>query len=401
MKPFVRPGRVWLQVASAAAALLLCGCGITTTTSSEQSPQKNDLRIENLTAHSITDSSAVLSWTTTEPTIGHVLYSADQALQTAQSRISQLSYEHEVTLSDLLPATRYYYSVTAVTTLGDTISAAGPPFTTLEDQDTHDTTPPVISDVTIAGITSSSACIQWKTDDPCRCLIYYGKTISYGQTATEHADDPSRYTRSHALTLTGLDEQSTYHFVISATNKASLSAISNDSTFITVKAPEISFCADTICADPNTGEFQLPVCIDGALDLMGAELHIRYNPTEMEMTGFEEGSFYTDNSGHLMMSPEDRPLSQGGFLKQIVVDATWEIQYDPTNTYPIGTEADGSGVICTIHARLKPTIREIQVAYIMDDDPTDQFVPEDASKLKDYNNLPITFTSKGCVVTRP
>lgn len=91
-----------------------------------------------------------------------------------------------------------------------------------------DTTPPVISGV---GVTEAdtSAAIQWTTDDPSDSFVEYGATAGYGQTVPVQAD----LVTAHAVTLTGLTANTTYHARVTSKNAAGLSASSADTVFTT------------------------------------------------------------------------------------------------------------------------------------------------------------------------
>ena len=100
-----------------------------------------------------------------------------------------------------------------------------------------DTTPPVISNIDAGDITSSSATITWTTDEPATSVVYYGTTTGYGQT-----ESVSGYTTSHSVELTGLSDDTLYHFKVESTDASSNTAQSGDNNFTTLEqgtTPEI------------------------------------------------------------------------------------------------------------------------------------------------------------------
>jgi hypothetical protein len=102
---------------------------------------------------------------------------------------------------------------------------------------TPDTTPPVISNIDAGDITSSSATITWTTDEPATSVVYYGTTTSYGQT-----ESVSGYTTNHSVELTGLSDDTLYHFKVESTDASSNTAQSGDNNFTTLEqgtTPEI------------------------------------------------------------------------------------------------------------------------------------------------------------------
>ena len=89
-----------------------------------------------------------------------------------------------------------------------------------------------ISDITVS-VTGNQASIQWKTEVPADSLVDYGVTKSYGTVATEATLKPE-----HALTLTGLQFQTTYHFRVKSRGEAGVEAQSGNVTFGTLAEGE-------------------------------------------------------------------------------------------------------------------------------------------------------------------
>ena len=72
-----------------------------------------------------------------------------------------------------------------------------------------DTTPPIISDLAVYGITESSATITWTTDEASDNTVNYGTTTALGSTASS-----AEMITSHSITLTGLSAETTYYFEV-------------------------------------------------------------------------------------------------------------------------------------------------------------------------------------------
>src|SRR6185295_6751674 len=62
-----------------------------------------------------------------------------------------------------------------------------------------DSTPPVITNIAVSGVTTTSATITWTTDEPSTSQVAYGATSAYGSLAPASAD-PSLVV-SHSQTL--------------------------------------------------------------------------------------------------------------------------------------------------------------------------------------------------------
>ena len=91
-----------------------------------------------------------------------------------------------------------------------------------------DNTPPVISDVQTGNISSQFATITWKADEPSSSKAEYGESSSYGQEATE-----SSLVTSHAISLSGLQPETAYHFKVISTDSSGNTSESGDFTFTT------------------------------------------------------------------------------------------------------------------------------------------------------------------------
>ncbi len=96
------------------------------------------------------------------------------------------------------------------------------------------TNPPVISNVQSSNVTGSSATITWTTDASSDSQVQYGLTTSYGQSSTL---DTSAVTQ-HSVTLTGLQQSTTYHFRVRSAN-AYGTTYSSDYTFTTTDGSSV------------------------------------------------------------------------------------------------------------------------------------------------------------------
>ena len=120
--------------------------------------------------------------------------------------------------------------------------AGGPP----------DTTPPVISNVTSSGITTSGATITWTTDELSNSVVDYGLTTSYGSTSSN-----ASMVTSHSVALSGLSASTLYHYHVKSTDASNNTATSGDFTFTTSAPPTStlveSFADGNFTANPAWG----------------------------------------------------------------------------------------------------------------------------------------------------
>ncbi|MDI6603230.1 MAG: fibronectin type III domain-containing protein, partial [Patescibacteria group bacterium] len=98
-----------------------------------------------------------------------------------------------------------------------------------------DTTPPIISQIEIKDITSSTAKISWKTNEKSNSLVEYGLTSNYGLIGGNHEE---RIT-DHQVILSGLKQGTIYHFRVISYDDSGNKAASEDRTFSTLEIPEV------------------------------------------------------------------------------------------------------------------------------------------------------------------
>ncbi|MBI4580783.1 MAG: family 10 glycosylhydrolase, partial [Planctomycetes bacterium] len=97
------------------------------------------------------------------------------------------------------------------------------------------TSPPSIFNVNATNITTSTATVNWTTDQASSSQVEYGPTTSYGnQTPLDGTP-----VTTHAVNLSGLASNTVYHFRVISAN-ANGSTTSGDFTFTTSGPPQIS-----------------------------------------------------------------------------------------------------------------------------------------------------------------
>ncbi len=112
---------------------------------------------------------------------------------------------------------------------------------------------PTISDISVSGVTTTSATITWTTALPADSRVEYGPTIAYGL-----ASSIPNLTTSHSLSLTGLTPSTTYHFRVRSEDAYGHVDDSGDLTFITAAPPPATLTIGTTPIKAN-------VYVDGSL----------------------------------------------------------------------------------------------------------------------------------------
>jgi hypothetical protein len=97
-----------------------------------------------------------------------------------------------------------------------------------------DPLPPVFSHIQVS-TTPTTATVTWLTDEQATSSVSYGPTTAYENGTVT---DPARLL-SHAITLTGLNPFSTYHFRVGGTDSSGNAGTGTDSVFTTKSATTI------------------------------------------------------------------------------------------------------------------------------------------------------------------
>jgi len=97
----------------------------------------------------------------------------------------------------------------------------------------NDTTPPIISNITVTNITENSATIKWNTDEFADSLVKYG--TSSGTYTKQEYDE--LFVKKHAVSLYNLSPGTKYYFVVKSVDLSGNSVESSEYTFTTTGVP--------------------------------------------------------------------------------------------------------------------------------------------------------------------
>jgi hypothetical protein len=184
-------------------------------------------KISGITVGNITDTSAIITWTTDRLGNSTINYGNTSLLGLTAYDSNFLS-DHSVTLTGLSPATFYYFDVWSTNLYSNTtVDSNGGQFYTF----TTLMPLPTISGVNASNLTDISATITWTTDQLGNSSVYYGTTTDLGSTASS-----SSLAYNHAIDLTGLLPNTLYYYKVSTTNTEGRTATSpSGSDFYTFK----------------------------------------------------------------------------------------------------------------------------------------------------------------------
>lgn len=182
--------------------------------------------ISQVAAGSITDTSAVITWTTDSASEGSVEYGTSTNYGLVSTYDNTMVTGHSVTLSDLAAQTTYHYKVKSRDASGLWVESPDATFTTGVDWSSD---APGIMFLTAGKVTSSEATISWSTDEMATAVVEYGETEEYGLRV---ALDSAMATE-HSAVLKDLKSGVTYHYRVRSEDAAGNETVSADRTFNT------------------------------------------------------------------------------------------------------------------------------------------------------------------------
>ena len=178
--------------------------------------------ISRVAASNVTDSSAVITWTTNLPasTLVNYGHSTNPGYSSAPNPSPVTT--HSMTLNGLTANTLYHFNVVSSASDGNPAVSSNFRFATLS-------TAPITGDINVTNLTSTSATINWTTDQPSTGMVNYGTTTSYAS-STPVISTP---TVAHAVNLTGLAPNTTYNFAAISVGLMGVQSTSTNQSFTT------------------------------------------------------------------------------------------------------------------------------------------------------------------------
>ncbi len=189
-------------------------------------PDSATLIISGVSSSGPAGTSISISWATNNASSSQIEYGTTASYGNSTSPDSSLVTLHSQTLSGLTANTLYHYRVKSTDSAGNSAVSGDYVFNTVGSLDT---TAPIISAVSSAGITGTGASITWTTNEAADSQIEYGTTTGYGSSTSLI----STLVTSHSLTLGGLSPSTLYHYRAKSRDAAGNQALSEDFTFST------------------------------------------------------------------------------------------------------------------------------------------------------------------------
>jgi hypothetical protein len=184
--------------------------------------------ISNVTAPTVYNEEATITWTTDSAANSTVYYSTNSDMSSAASISSAATTtNHSVTLESLTGGTKYYFYVESAadgnTTQDKNVIEGSTEYYTFTT--TSDSVAPTISNVTNALIGETGVTIGWTTDEGATSQVIWGTAANDLSTTTT---ETSIYTTQHAVTISDLDFVTTYYYKVRSVDRANNATLDDD-----------------------------------------------------------------------------------------------------------------------------------------------------------------------------
>jgi len=266
---------------------------------------------------------AVITWGTDELADSYIEYGLDSQYGSIVADAAQVT-QHVVKLTNLEPATRYFYRVSSVDLTGNG-PVYGAPLSFLTRTAPDTLAPVIVTDPFVTSKTPNTATIQWVTDEPSDSRVRYGVNASYGSEKVMPED-----LTLHTVTLSNLESATEYHVEV-----GSIDARRNGPTV----SPDLSFTtasqADTLAPRILNGPTVTSVSAEGAT--------IEWVTDEPATSALDYGTSTTYGLGHIERA--DRVKSHVVTITNLKASSTYHFRiasedesYNTINTDPHGTQ---------------------------------------------------------------
>lgn len=103
-----------------------------------------------------------------------------------------------------------------------------------EEEDEEDNQPPVIDDLEVRHVASTTATIRWETNEPADSTVWYATTTPLVVTDATSRVTLTTLVETHEVDLSGLAASTTNYFTVGSTDGAGNTATSSESSFTTL-----------------------------------------------------------------------------------------------------------------------------------------------------------------------
>jgi len=189
--------------------------------------------ISNLSAWT-TAYTTVIVWQTDELSDSYIEWGTSSGSYTFSTSTDVDTIYHVIRLTDLTENQTYYYKVRSTDPNGNQTESSEGSFKPVRERDT---TPPVISNVSVSDVYTCQAKISWQTDELSNSIVEYSTSSDFSGYL---AKTDSQMGKSHSVVLTGLLPNTTYYFRVKSRDVENNEAQKSGFSFTTLDGPVIS-----------------------------------------------------------------------------------------------------------------------------------------------------------------
>lgn len=193
--------------------------------------------ISAITVSAINSTNVRINWTTNEDATSKIFISTTSPVAATGTPAWQDTAKvkaHGVQLNGLLPSTTYYFVIINTDASGNTSTSAQGSFITTAL--VVDVTAPIISGISVNSITATGSVIAWSTNESVSSKVFLSTTAPVSTSSATYTD--STLLTSHSAPLSALLANTTYYFIIQATDPALNTTYSVQGSFTTIVAPD-------------------------------------------------------------------------------------------------------------------------------------------------------------------
>ena len=184
--------------------------------------------LSDILATNVTTTGALIMWSTNEAATSQVEFGTTTSYSASTTLNASLVGSHSVLLSGLSTSTTYHFRVISKDAAGNMASSGDYGFTTV----TPDTTPPNIFGVSVSPIASTTASVNWSTNEAATSKVYFATSTPFDLAAATSVSN-STLLMGHILGLTGLSATTTYYYVIESRDLVGNTATTSAASFVT------------------------------------------------------------------------------------------------------------------------------------------------------------------------
>ncbi len=317
---------------------------------------------------SLSVAEGTIIWTTDELAVSHLEYGTTESYGTQATLDASVLLAHTAILTGLSANTTYYYCIHATDLAGNTANSCGHSFATAAHAVIADTTAPDVTLITEGSLTTTSATITFTTSEVGNARIEYGTTAGYGETTALDTN----LALTHAVTISHLTPNTTYHYRIISSDEAGNETITPDETFMTqAVSPSPMSQVGSVGVSVETPADTTPPAVSGvgSLTLGVTDATLAWTTNELSVSTLEYGTSQSYGS-HATLSLT-AGLAHTATLTGLTAGTTYyycihatDLAHNTTNSCPHSFRTEPTGTVGEIITPQIPSTSSPSVVVI-------------------------------------